>query len=303
MEKIGSYINGNSAVVIYSDGTKERYIKDGDDPRPEFPESMDLKITNRCNAGCAMCAESSTRDGKHADLNNPILETIHPYTELAIGGGNPLEHPDLYPFLERMKQQKVICNLTVNQKHFLENIGLLRLLTDKGLIYGLGVSVVEPFGVDRLIEPLKTFPNAVIHTIAGYTPILTYQYLEYLSDNDINLLVLGYKDKGRGHEMLGGLSSHIERERDALETFLFDRNIKNRFKAVAFDNLAVKQLHVYKHISFEDLLRLYMGDDGEFTMYLDLVAGQYAKSSTHEPRPIDGHTIDRLFQNLKALSQ
>jgi len=46
-----------------------------------------------------------------------------------------------------------------------------------------------------------------------------------------------------------------------------------------------------------------MGDDGEYTMYLDLVAGQYAKSSTHEPRSIDGYTIDRLFQNLKGLSQ
>lgn len=294
MEKIGSYINGNSAVVIYSDGTKERYIKNGSDPRPEFPESMDLKITNRCDLGCPMCAESSTPDGQHADLNNPILDTIHPYTELAIGGGNPLEHPDLILFLERMKEKKVICNITVNQVHFMDKTSLLQGLVKGKLIYGLGVSV--PYMCrPGLIDKLSEFPNAVVHTIAGYTPMDTFSDLAH---HDINILVLGYKQKGRGV-----YAQASKKRTQALENYLFACNKFDTFKAIGFDNLAVKQLHVYKHISFEKFERLYMGDDGEYTMYLDLVAGQYAKSSTHEPRPIDGHTIDRLFQNLKGLSQ
>ena len=49
------------------------------------------------------CHEQSGPHGVHGDLNNPLLDTLHPYTELAIGGGNPLEHPDLIPFLQKMK--------------------------------------------------------------------------------------------------------------------------------------------------------------------------------------------------------
>lgn len=290
MEMIGSYVNGNTIVSIYDDGTKARYFKDGETLCPEFPESMDLKITNCCDLGCPMCAESSTPDGQHADLSNPILDTIHPYTELAIGGGNPLEHPDLILFLERMKEKKVICNITVNQVHFMDKTSLLQGLVKGRLIYGLGVSV--PYMCrPGLIDKLSEFPNAVVHTIAGYTPMDTFSDLAY---HDINLLVLGYKQKGRGV-----YAQASKKRTQALENFLFAGNKFDAFKAIGFDNLAVKQLGVQRHMSKQMYDKLYMGDDGEFTMYVDLVNGTYSKSSTHPPRIIDGSSIDELFKKVK----
>ena len=293
MEKIGSYVNGNTVVIMYDDGTKVRYIKDGEQPRPQFPESMDLKITNMCDAGCAMCAECSTPDGAHANLNHPLLDSLHPYTELAIGGGNPLAHPMLLEFLKNMKRQKVICNLTVNQKHFIENLGFLHMLTDFGLIHGLGVSIPETpeyYALDKL----RYFPNAVVHTIAGYTPIETYRQL---SDRHLNLLILGFKDKGNGELLLHDNIYEIKKKMADLERWL-TCDIK-RFRGIAFDNLAVKQLHCDEWMPYNDFKESYMGDDGEFTMYVDLVKGEYAKSSTHPTKPIDSNYISELFANVK----
>ena len=53
-EVIGSYKNGNYTVVILSDGTMIRSCKD-DVMVSEFPDSMDIKITNKCSGGCRYC--------------------------------------------------------------------------------------------------------------------------------------------------------------------------------------------------------------------------------------------------------
>ena len=44
--RLGTYVNGNTIVVMYTDGTKIRYVRTGEEPAPEYPESIDLKITN-----------------------------------------------------------------------------------------------------------------------------------------------------------------------------------------------------------------------------------------------------------------
>ena len=40
-------------------------------------------------------------------LNYKFMETLHKYQEVALGGGNVLEHPDLIPFLEKLKEKGV----------------------------------------------------------------------------------------------------------------------------------------------------------------------------------------------------
>lgn len=291
---LGTYVNGNTIVAMYNDGTKVRYIKDGETPAPEYPESMDLKITNCCDLGCPMCAEQSSPDGAHAVLvDNQLIDSIKPYTELAIGGGNPLAHPDLNNFLHRMQNQNVICNLTVNAVHFLNNIQFLKMLCSQKLIHGLGISV--PTAIPNgLILALKDFPNAVVHTIVGVTPWTVY---EELADHDLNLLILGFKAKGNGwkyfnNDALGVTQSTCDLRHNLL-------NLRHRFKAVAFDNLAVTQLALRDLLHPDEFNELYMGDDGEFTMYIDLVTRRYGKSSIHELTKIDADTVPELFHKLK----
>lgn len=294
MSKIlGSYVNGNTIVAMYDDGTKVRFVKDGEKPAPEFPESIDLKITNRCNLGCPMCAESSTLDGAHADLNSRLFYSLHPYTELAIGGGNPMEHPSLIDLLYRMKDRNVLCNLTVNAEHFMRNAYILEYFVSSKLIRGLGVSIPSQIPVGFL-HRINDFPNAVIHTIAGYTPMEVY---DKLSNRDLNLLILGYKSKGRGETFAKAdnkVSQLILKTSDRVREFVKS----HEFKAVAFDNLAVRQLGVKDVLTEEEYNKLYMGDDGEYTMYIDLVQQKFGKSSSHPLHPINSSNIDELFAQV-----
>lgn len=77
-----SYTNGNYIVKIYSDGTKIR-ITEEDKFIPEFPESIDMKITDYCEVGCPMCHENSSIKGKHANFNYKFLDTLKEGTEIA----------------------------------------------------------------------------------------------------------------------------------------------------------------------------------------------------------------------------
>ena len=113
MELLGRYMNGNVRTSIYSDGTKERFTMD-DEFKPTFAENMDIKICNRSSAGCSYCHQGSTPDGKLGDImNEKFIDTLYPYQEVALGGGNILEHPDLIPFLHKLKEKKIITNITV----------------------------------------------------------------------------------------------------------------------------------------------------------------------------------------------
>ena len=298
MNKIGQYVNGNTIVVMYDDGTKERYVRDGEKPVSDFPESVDIKITNRCNIGCAMCAECSTPNGRHANLMGTILESFHPYTELAIGGGNPLEHPGLVSFLKHMKDRKVICNMTVNAQHFLMHTGYLQALVDGKLIYGLGVSVPNEIpNKEVFFNKIKRFPNLVIHTIAGYTPMSTYYEL---ADHHVNILVLGLKEKGLGQNYICDSVGKMAELQHYLKESMTNGQLA--YEAIAFDNLAVKQLNVKQWMPKKDFDILYMGDDGDHTMYIDMVKMEYGKSSTHQMHKIPSYdtSVQQMFQNLKT---
>lgn len=296
MNVIGRYQNGNYTVTILSDGTKIRE-NELDFFAPEKPESMDIKITNCCEMACPYCHENSTPDGIHGDiLNAPFLDTLLPYTELAIGGGNPLSHPDLIPFLAELKKRKLIPNMTVNQHHFLKHKDDLKKLCDAKLIYGLGVSLVSV--TDELIDALKEFPNAVLHVINGIVhPI----QLEALANKGFKILILGYKEFRRGDVMYKNQHSVI----NSCKTMLFNslQKIINEgwFDVVSFDNLAIKQLDVKRLLTEEEWNEFYMGDDGSHTMYIDMVNREFAKSSTSTERWPITNDIKEMFDKVREV--
>ena len=277
MNILGMYRNGNYKVKIYKDGTK---IRETDDNEfiATFPENMDVKITNQCDMGCIFCHEDSKVDGKHGDILNPaFINTLHPYTEMAIGGGNPLAHPDLIPFLEKLKERKIIANMTVNQVHFETSQELIRELVEKELIHGLGVSLVD--ASKGFVELIKQYPNAVIHVING---ILKPSDIKVLKDNNLKMLILGYKQFRRGISWYEVRHDDITVKQDWLYKNLSD--ITKQFKVVSFDNLAIDQLNVKRLMNEEDWNEFYMGDDGMYTMYVDLVKQKFARCSVAEKR-------------------
>lgn len=272
------YINGNYVVKFNTEnGTKIRETED-DDFIAEFPENMDVKITNQCDMGCPMCHENSTVNGLHGDILNPqFINTLRPYTEMAIGGGNPLAHPDLIPFLEKLKERKVVANMTVNQVHFEKSQDVVRKLVDDGLINGLGVSLVN--ANDKFVELIKQYPNAVIHTING---LLKPSDIEVLQNNGLKMLILGYKTFRRGIDWYATDHENIIVKKSWLYDNLSD--IIEKFSVVSFDNLAIEQLDVSRLMSKDEWNEFFMGEDGNYTMYIDLVKQQFARCSIAEIR-------------------
>lgn len=292
------YHNGNYDVYIDLDtGTKIRK-NELDNLTPSHPESMDIKITNRCKHGCVMCHENSTKDGLHGDiLNAKFIETLLPYTELAIGGGNPLEHPDLELFLRKCKLLKLIPSMTVHQDDFMNNLEFLRMLRDEELIWGIGVSV--SYVTDELIEALHEFPNAVCHIIAG---IATETVINKLANNNLKVLILGYKVFRRGEALYERDSTNIDFLIQYMYDVLPDMVNNGWFNTVSFDNLAIEQLKPSRLLTKEQYDEFYMGDDGSHTMYVDLVNNEFAVSSTATERFPVMDNIKDMFDKVREVS-
>lgn len=296
MKMLGCYKNGNYLTTIWDDGTKVRETEE-DEFIPSFAENMDIKITDYCDMGCPYCHEGSSKNGKHADIMTPtFIDSLHPFQELAIGGGDITSHPDLIPFLEKLKRRKVIANITVNQKHFMEKQDMIKMLVDNELIYGIGVSLTCPD--DEFIKTIKLYPNAVIHVING---IVNRNDIDKLSDNDLKMLILGYKHLRRGNDWYMLDSEEINENQRWLNDNISE--VINQFKVVSFDNLAIEQLNVKRLMSPEQWEEFYMGDDGSSTFYIDMVRNEYARMSTiplnQRLKIEDEMTVDDMFNNIR----
>ena len=301
---IGKYQNGNYKVMLMSDGTKVRY-NDLDNLTPAFAESMDVKLTDKCSVGCPFCYEGCTPAGKHADImNEPWIYSVHPYTELAING-NDMDHPELEEFLQFMKERKVVVSMTVNAKQFISNYEKIKEYAEQKLIYGIGVSVNTDID-DETLKKIAEFDNAVVHMIAG---ILSEEFLKKHEDilSKMKILVLGYKYVGRGvnyKDQHDEVANNIKWLRDSfIELYKSDK-----FKLVSFDNLAIEQLELERQIKEHPELglnweNLYMGDDGDYSFYIDAVNCTFAKNSTLSKDfkyPIEGMNVDEMFDYIKS---
>lgn len=288
MRKIlGSYVNGNYTVTVLTNGTKIRTTND-DDFMPAFAENCDLKITDKCDGGCQFCYEGCSINGKHGDiLNAKFIDTLHPFTELALNG-NDLSHPDLIPFLKKLQAKQIITNMTVNQKHFIQHYDFIKSLIDDNLIFGLGISLVNV--TDEFLDKVKSIDNSVIHVING---IFTKEQAEQLKGHNLKLLVLGYKELNRGIDYLSQNNVSVRTN----QKWLYDNidTIASYFKIMSYDNLALEQLNVKRFMSEEDWNTFYMGDDGTMTFYIDLVEGKFAKNSISLERFNILDNIDDMF--------
>lgn len=294
MKLIGKYKNGNYTVTLLSDGTKIRETKD-DDFKPEFPESMDITITERCINNCAECYANCTPQGQHCDFAKwqTLLNSVHPYTELAINGNN-LDIPHLEDFLVYMRERKVVVNMTVNQIDFEKNWEYLKRLTHEKLIYGLGVSLNRV--TDDLLKFLQFFPNAVLHVICG---IFSPEDYSLLKDQGLKLLILGYKQIGRGQDYYIQDYKNIKLKQYWLKEYLPE--MLEYFEVISFDNNALEQLDIRKLMTDKEWEEFYMGDEGAFTFFINLVQGYFAQNSMSD---VHYHinpsmTIDEMFKIIR----
>lgn len=293
-----TYINGNYRVILnLQDGTKIRYNKE-DKLIPHRPESIDVKITNRCQHSCPFCHENSHLTGKEAsrDTMKQFVSTIPAYCEIAVGGGNLMldqEHTEF--FLRELRKVEAIPSITVRQDDFIRYADVIQEWREEKLVFGIGVSLSDARD-PKLYSTLGRFPTAVLHVIAG---LLTEKDYNMIKNHDIKMLILGYKLKRRGLDYWGYNSDNIAKNQAMLCKKV--KHFTTDFSSVSFDNLALHQLHMQNLLSPRQWEENFMGEDGEYTFYVDLVDEKYARSSTAEARfNLANKSVQTMFNYIRS---
>lgn len=283
---IAKYRNGGYLVTLMPDGTKIREQLSDDPPR--FAETMDLKITDHCDLACLYCHENSTRRGRHGDIA-VILDLLAPLpagSEIAIGGGDPLSHPDFELLVLTLRDRGIIANVTVNGGHLTGYRKQLEALIVAGAVHGVGVSL-------NGAVPEWDYEHAILHMIAGVnSPALLD------GQPRRKILVLGYKEHGRGvrfHDRHADLiASGISQWRRELAWIAREHH-------VSFDTLAIQQLEPRRLFRSQDLYDLrFMGEEGTFSMYVDGVAQTFGLASYAAER-WSWTNLQAMFAQVRAI--
>lgn len=286
---IANYKNGDTFVTLYDDGTKERDISNG--TFAEFPETLDVKITNWCDAKCHYCHEKSTTRGKHGDLQPTIdlLKQLPRGSEIAIGGGHPLAHPEFDNFVKELSAHGIICNVTINEFHFKKEVSRIENLISDGLIYGVGYSYSS-------IPCEWDYEHLVSHVIIGVTSYFDLENV--IAGNNKKVLLLGFKKKtGRGDIFYRKNNELVDKKINEWYAGLFNAASKAH---LSFDNNAIVQLkpsRLFRNNQSYD--EFFMGDDGSYSMYIDAVNQEFSVSSTGVERHQYKKSLAEMFKMVQ----
>ena len=191
-------------------GTTFRWGKTFDDD-PLFapvPELADISISNRCHKGCGFCYRQSTGDGALMSLKDycDVLDSMNSpeygnVFQVALGGGEPLEHPDFMEIINETVKRGIVPNFTTNGALLTES-----LLDDiRGKVGALAISISD---VEEIIR-LKDILSASLRIKVNLHYILSRRSVEQAIDivrgkydhllDSINAVIfLTYKPAGRG---------------------------------------------------------------------------------------------------------
>lgn len=80
------------------------------------PELADISISNRCSNCCSFCYRDSQPDGPLMSLDDYefVMKHLPATFQLALGGGEPTEHPNFIDFLRISRKYGKVPNYTTN---------------------------------------------------------------------------------------------------------------------------------------------------------------------------------------------
>jgi radical SAM protein with 4Fe4S-binding SPASM domain len=142
------------------DGTFIRYGKDDIDPfcNKMGPELLDISITNFCERGCDFCYRKSNKEGRNMSLDEyrHIMSQAKKVgvLQVALGGGNPNQHPDFIEILRITNEYNIVPSYTTNGQGMTDEI----YNATKKYCGAMAVSWYEPFiDAQNVIERAASF--------------------------------------------------------------------------------------------------------------------------------------------------
>ncbi|MEN6553569.1 MAG: radical SAM protein [Methanobacterium sp.] len=225
------HFEGYNFVGIPETGITFRWGADfSEDPQmAPWPELADISISNYCTNGCSYCYRKSSEEGKFMSLEDYRFalqeltsEKYGSIFQVALGGGEPLLHPDFTEIIRITREEfGVIPNYTTSGKFFNpENIEATRDYCGAVAISWdpyRDLSTEELSKIGSCLKDKGILAN--IHyviseaTINDAVDLLNGKYDEYIKDFN-SVIFLTYKPTGRA-ENSGSIKSA-----GALRTFL-----------------------------------------------------------------------------------
>jgi organic radical activating enzyme len=301
--------NGNYFILQSYENDKRvalRLSKEPDsDLIPKHPELVDIKLTDVCHIGCPWCYQDSTSDSVHGnlDLIKTVIKSLNPkVTEVAYGGGDVLQHPDIVEILEFSRECGLnSSNITMNWQSIMKYPDKVEKVMP--LLDAIGVSITGVGQVKNVVEKLKEIncfrPSRIcFHIIPDLyskriiTKILN-EVLEFSHESDV--LFLGYKTNGRGKNI------STEQISDMMEIFNFA--INHRVSLQCDTKFIKDYFEVIKAVSNE---LTYDIQEGEFSMNIDCVEEFYSQSSYNldfKEKITNDFNIVEAFQNVRKYGE
>lgn len=245
-------------------------LKDNPECAP-VPELADISISNHCSKGCSYCYRDSRPNNEFMSLENycKVLDSLnHPeygnVFQVAIGGGEPLEHPDFREIIKVTCSHSIVPNFTTNGS--LLNESMCQFLADKVGAVAISVSSLSAFD-NSIVDMLVRFGiKTNIHYLLSKTNILeACDILSGLFNGrlmGVNAVVfLTYKPAGRASdEWVIEQGKEFERFVELIDNSVLDR------PRIGFDACFVPMLLRYTKVKSE------MVDSCEgafFSVYVD----------------------------------
>ncbi len=127
------------------------------------PELLDISITNWCDNGCSFCYKRSDKFGRNMTLDDYKL--IMEYAsksnvfQVALGGGNPNQHPDFIDIIRMTKENyNIVPSYTTNGRGLTDDI----LIATKKYCGAVAISAYFPY--DELMNSLNILYEYEIKT-------------------------------------------------------------------------------------------------------------------------------------------
>lgn len=277
----------NDYWVIFNkkDGSKVRFsFEDINEPtKATYPELVDVKITNFCPYSCEFCYQDSNKKGIHSDLDfikSLAIEFENKKVfEVALGGGETTLHPNFLEILNIFKEHHIVPNFTTRNYGLFKHKDFEEIFKTVG---ALAFSITTLKDVDNILinrSHLRDFisDNDFDHKVKaqyvmGSSSIEDFEeLLKTLNDFKIPVVLLGYKENGRGKDF----ESH---EYDSWLKIVNKLHKKGQIYQVSIDTALAKE-------SEEELDKLkiprytFSTKEGAFSMYVDAVNKTLSPSS------------------------
>ncbi len=238
--------------------------------RAPWPELADISISNHCTKGCEFCYRDSTANNSFMspeEYENILNELTHTkwgnVFQIAIGGGEPLEHPQIKEIIATTLSYNVVPNLTTNGIHLSKDF--IDFINGK-----VGAIAISTFDIQALnyrgIELLKdSSMKTNIHYVLSKRNISQATKILYGEHNDAlkglnSIIFLSHKPHGRAN------SKDTLELNDDLKTFVKKIDSNKCSTRIGFDACFVPHLLHFTEVEIEYIDAC---ECGFFSIYID----------------------------------